>query len=193
MKPLLLILLLPVCLSAQDQTDHPFGRGAKLVTMSLSSDATVSEAGGLTSTFSRGLGNLQFGYFVRDGLVIGGDIATGSTTLEVSGNGNSVSSETTNRTLGLFAAYYFRLGVNGALYPELRLFRGENTITDTNGRDVLAIGGSSIGIGYAYKLNPHVGIDVKLRAGAQTEKDKATSLETESGIASFFVGLQIWL
>lgn len=187
---LTLLVLMPGALIAQD---NPFGRGSKLVGLALNTDATVSEAGGLTSTFSRGAANLQFGYFVTDGLVVGGDITTGSTSLEVSGNGNNATSETTNRTFGLFGAYYFRLGMNGALYPELRLFRGESSFTDADGRDVVAVGGSTIGLGYAYRLNPHLGLDVKFRAGAQTEKDKATSMETDSGIASFFVGLQIWL
>jgi hypothetical protein len=193
MKPLLLILLLPVCLSAQDPADHPFGRGSKLVGFSLNSDKTVSEAGTLTSTFSRGALNVQVGYFVMDGLVLGLDLTSASSTLEITGGANTAKSESTSGNTGLFAAYYFRLGVNGALYPEIRLFGGESTFTNANGRDVVSVGGASIGLGYAYKLNPHVGIDVKLRAGSQTERDKATSLETESGIASFFVGLQIWL
>lgn len=190
MKYLLLLLLLPASVLAQD---HPFSRGSKLVGFSLNSDASVSEAGTLTSTFSRGALNVQFGYFVMDGLVLGLDLTSASSTLEITGGGNSAKSESSSRNSGLFGAYYFRLGLNGALYPEIRLFGGESTFTDADGRDVVSVGGASIGLGYAYKFNPHVGIDVKLRAGSQTERDKATSRETESGIASFFVGFQIWL
>lgn len=191
MKTLLfLLLLLPAALVAQE---NPYGRGSKLIGLSLNSDATVSEAGALTSTFSRGALNLQFGYFVMDGLVLGLDLNSASSSLEVTGGATTVNSESTSGTSGLFAAYYFRIGAKSAIYPEVRLFGGENTFKDASGRDVLEISGSTIGLGYSYRMSPNISLDVKLRAGSQTEKDKATSVKTESGVANFFVGFQIWL
>ncbi len=187
----LLILGFATSASAQEGV-HPFAKGTKLAGFSLNSTSTRLELTGLTETISTGTLNAQFGYFVTNGLVIGLDMNSASTIVEREGMGTS-KIEVTEGTLGFFAAYYFRIGEKHAIYPEIRVFGGSVEQKGGGNPYEYEIGGGSFGLGYTYRLNQHVGLDVKLRAGTQTEKNVDSGNENEFGLGQFLFGFQIFL
>lgn len=178
--------------SAQDNV-LPYAKGTKMVGFGMNSSATVLELTGLTETISTGTLNAQFGYFVTNGLVIGFDMNSASTLVELEGMMGTTKIEMTEGTLGFFTAYYFRFGENHAIYPELRVFGGSAEQKGGGNPYEYEIGGSSIGLGYTYRMNRHLGLDVKLRAGTQTEKNVNSGNENELGLGQFLFGFQIFL
>lgn len=187
-----LLLLSTLAHPVAAQRESPFSRGSRLGGLSLNSNASVVESETMTTTVSTGNLNIQFGYFLTNGLVLGLDLASSSALLERETPNSTQTFESTNGTFGLFTAYYFRIGSRSALYPELRLYGGEATDKGPNGKDVTEFNGSTIGVGYSYLVRPNIGLDVKLRAGGQTSKDKASSAEQEAGVASLLLGFQIY-
>lgn len=194
MKPLLTLLpLLCLAITASAQ-DSPYGKGTKLVGFAMNSSATVYEAGGVTQTASNGTFGVQYGVFVMNGLVLGVDLNSQVSTFETEGGGSNSSVESSQGSLGLFAAYYFRLGRKHAIYPELRFYGGSaETTGGVTGDEEWEISGGTLGLGYTYRMNPFIGFDVKLRTGTQTEKTVSTGDELELGAAQFLMGFQIFL
>lgn len=193
MKPLItlgLVLLLATTASAQES---PYGKGTKLVGFAMNSSATVYEAGGITQTSSNGTFGVQYGYFVMNGLVLGVDLNSQVSTFETEGGGSNSTVESSQGSLGLFAAYYFRLGDKHAIYPELRLYGGTAETSGGLADEEWEISGGTLGVGYTYRMNPFIGFDLKLRAGSQTEKTVSTGDELELGAAQFLMGFQIFL
>jgi hypothetical protein len=183
-------LFLAASASAQDA---PYGKGTKLVGFGMNSSATSYEAGGVTQTSSNGTFSLQYGVFVMNGLVLGVDLNSTVATLETEGGGSTTTLESSEGALGLFAAYYIRLGEKHAVYPELRLYGGTAEMTGGMADEEWEISGGTLGLGYTYRMNPFVGFDVKLRAGSQTEKTVSTGDEIELGAAQLLLGFQIFL
>lgn len=199
----IIILLIGLCFatSASAQDDwHPYAKGTKLIGFSLTGQAQESETNGIKSDISAGILNGQFGYFLTNGFVLGIAVNTVVATIEQSNSflGN-ITAESTESTIGLFAAYYFRLGAKSAIYPEIRVFGGvDETVFDSEffGRNEVNadISGATFGLGYIYRINHNIGLDVKLRAGTQknTVTDSSSENATEFSIGEFLVGFQIF-
>jgi hypothetical protein len=195
MKPLITLLLalsLATTASAQDDP-APYGKGTKLVGFGMNSAATVFEGGGTTRTNSSGVFNLQYGYFLSNGFVVGLDLSSMVSTSETESGGSTTTYETSEGTFGLFTAYYFRFGQKHAIYPEFRVYGGSVESIDPAGDEEWEIGGATLGIGYTYRMNPFIGFDVKLRSGSQTEKTLSSGLEEELGTAQILLGFQIFM
>lgn len=193
MKPFLTLCLALFLAASASAQDAPYGKGTKLVGLSMNSSATVYESGGITQTSSNGTFNVQYGVFVMNGLALGVDLNSAVSTFETEGAGPTTTLESSQGSLGLFAAYYIRLGEKHAVYPELRLYGGTAEITGGTDDEEWEISGATLGLGYTYRMNPFVGFDVKLRAGSQTEKTVSTGDEIELGAAQLLLGFQIFL
>ncbi len=194
MKHILTLSLLLAIATSVTAQDSPYAKGTKLVGFAMNSSATSYEAGGITQTSSNGTFGVQYGYFVMNGLVLGVDLNSVVSTFETEGGASNSTVENTQGSLGLFAAYYIRIGEKHALYPEIRLYGGSaETTGGVSGDEEWEISGGTLGLGYTYRMNPFVGFDVKLRAGSQTEKTVSTGDELELGAAQFLLGFQIFL
>jgi opacity protein-like surface antigen len=186
---LLLLLTLATSTSAQDDW-QPYAKGTKLVGFSLNSQAQAYEEDGMTLTQSVGLFNVQFGYFLADGFVIGLDLNSQVATQELEGTFIDGESTVTTSEFGLFASYYFRLGQKHAIYPEIRAFSTVTEFDDGSDTEENTSSGATLGVGYTYRINSSIGLDAKLRVGSMTtESDGA---EMDWSIASLLVGFQIF-
>lgn len=202
MKTLItLILLLCFATSASAQDDvHPFAKGTKLAGFSMNTLSQQSDVNGTKTELTGGILNGQFGYFVVDGLVLGIDVQSMVSNSDVNGEFGESTDETVQSSLGIFAAYYFRIGEKSAIYPEIRVYAGrsETEYEDSfggSGRDEMDMTGSSVGLGYAYRINQNIGLDVKLRAGRETSISSSNSgddLEIDWSTGLFLVGFQIF-
>lgn len=189
----IIILLIGLCFattaSAQEES-HSYAKGTKLVGFSLNSQAQAYEEDGMTLTQSVGLFNLQFGYFIMDGFVIGLDMNSEVATQELKGTFFDGESTVTTADFGLFAAYYFRLGQKHSIYPEIRAFSTVTEFDDGSDTEETTSSGATLGVGYTYRINPSVGLDAKMRVGSMTTESE--NVDMDWGIAQFLGGFQIF-
>ncbi|MDH5475042.1 MAG: hypothetical protein OEX22_05065 [Cyclobacteriaceae bacterium] len=142
--------------------------------------------------------NPNVGYFIMDGLAVGGGINIATSNYKRDGSADKLN--TTSLAFAPFARYYTDMGLFGHVSVSLGSGKekdtqdnggGNVTVTETN----FGLFGFEFGGGYAYFLNDNVAVEPMLIYGSNSIKDKTAAPNTKEihGGIQFRIGISVFL
>lgn len=175
------LLLLGTLTNAQDFKAKT--KGTYMAGGSMYIDYRSDAINGKSSTSFTTSINPKLGYFIKNNILVGGEISYQSSS---SGSGLS-STETSGGALIALGRYYFDNNFFAEIAPGFGFVKTKTSLSDTNS----PIYGIRIGAGYAYFLGNHVAIEPTINYRYETSTTEMLGIEMKRNISSIFFGLGI--